>query len=181
MDAINNGTLEEELVVDPSEVFPDLGDNQPVEDPEPALNAGQGNITPDPASDAGGEASVGVGNRPVTHSDGEDSDETARYGSIVDELPDPPLDDLVLDDQTYQQALNQTALSDNNRDLLAGQNTTTASAKSNMAAGKRRVATPQVCGTMTPMNSQGAASDSSSSSSSEEEKKKKKKKKSKRK
>ena len=123
VDAINGVVNQEELVVDPNEVFPDLGDNQPVEDPEPVENAGQGDMTPDPASDAGGETSGGVGNRPMVHSEGEDSDETARYGSIVDELPDPPLDDLVLNGQTYQKALNQTALSNDMPYLSSGQST----------------------------------------------------------
>ena len=68
VDAINGVVNQEELVVDPNEVFPDLGDNQPVEDPEPVENTGQGDMTPDPASDAGGETSGGVGNRPIVHS-----------------------------------------------------------------------------------------------------------------
>ena len=76
-----------ELVVDPSEVFPDLM----VEDPGPGSREG----TPDPVVDAGGEE-----------------------GELLNELPDPPLDDLVLDNQAYQNALQQTAFNQDPPALL---------------------------------------------------------------
>ena len=168
-----------EMVVDPNEVFPELGENLPVpvevetRDGSVANTERRRETTPDPVSDAGGEGSHGVGNRP-THSEGEESDATtARYGSIIDELPDPPLDELVQDDQTYQRALKQTALSDNNNlSVLSG------SSRSKMADNDGRVTvTPQVCGVMTPLSCDADADSDSSSSSSEEEKKKRKKKK----
>ena len=108
--AANDG---EELVVDPYEIFPDLGSVPPA---EPAGNAGgeRSMTTPDPALDAGGETGADNRFQPDLHSEdsGEeaDSEATARYGSIIDDLPDPPLDDLVHDEQTYRSALNQMAL-----------------------------------------------------------------------
>ena len=74
---------------------------EPVEPVEPVGNAGQEGLPPNPAPDAGGEWSERVGNRPEKHSDGEDSEGT-RYGSLMDELPDPPLNYLVQDDQTFR-------------------------------------------------------------------------------
>ena len=107
---LTNTTNEgEELVVGPNEIFPDLGSVPPA---EPAENAGRERImtTPDPAMDAGGETGVDNRFQPALHSEdsGEEADSEAMarygYGSIIDDLSDPPLDDLVHDDQTYQSA-----------------------------------------------------------------------------
>ena len=170
--------LHDELVVDPNEVFPDLGEHLPVQNLDGDVGGDQRqrhrgrSVTPDPAMDVGGEGDGGVDPGVDVHSNADESDGD-RNGDFLNELPDPPLDDLVPDDQALQNALNQTAFQ--NRTLRREREQVNSDRQSNMAdSSSRVVVTPQVCGVMSPLQtlSSAAQADSSSSSSSEEEQKK---------
>ena len=72
--------LQDELVVDPNEVFPDLGMNLPVQLLREGWDANQRqrSETPDPARDAGGEENAKVGRGVGHHSDVEEEKDGHR-------------------------------------------------------------------------------------------------------